>query len=343
MIKKTKLSRLLLVACAGLLTAGLTRPAYAAAVDITIRLRSLTTTQPVEGEVSVETGQEAANLSERGPGLYRFKGNLGVEAVDTFEIVITAPNPFVSRTVPARGDRFEKIVSRAFTLFLAKIGSYETYDYLDAGLSYFKQARYDGALAYYEAAFYWAVEKRGLRRETQYTIKLRYNYTRALFLTCSDPKLEYNTCQAAAEALFELTGLYDKHKRLFELERISKDELDSARQKALAKEKQVKYRKIAQLFEQQRFLEAARLAEEALEDLKTDSKVMALVGLEQDGLLRDAGVSYLRAADQARARRAPVEVIRDFLRRAQRYLAQLEKPDRKDRRNLELIEIRLRR
>jgi len=316
----------------------------AADLKILVKLEELDNGNPIDAKaISIEVEGNSEELVRKRTGLYEFKGSLETNGLEVCEFNIKLQEPFFNRLVKVKGDRFKQKVASSFTFSIAKQAQF-TYAYLDRGLKYFDLQKFDSALSHFEIAY----NKEGRSLEAvrdidMYAIKLGYNYARSLHNTCIH--LKYDTCDLSIGLYDKLLELYDSenYKRIFKDLRIDRDTLMRARKDLEEIGPQSKYRRISNLFSEGRYLEAATLAAEGLNDLEKNPEVFNKIGLTKNRLLNDAGVSYLKAAEEAEKKGYTPDEIQKLLEASREILKEIKSPDNITKSNLNIIEEKLKR
>jgi tetratricopeptide (TPR) repeat protein len=311
--------------------------AFAAAADLklTVRVRELGTSKPVDAKVTLEVHGESREFTRKAPGECSFNESMGFPNPDAYRLHLSPESPYIPRTVRVRCDRFKDQVTKSHFFSLAKEKEEFTYRYLDEGRKYFSRD-FDGALAHFEIAY----DRMKGDESKEYQVRLKYYYAKALHNTCLS--LEYDTGAEGIKLYDELMDHYGSERSIYRKLGLTGDLLMKDRRDLEDKERISKYRGIPVLFKLMRYAEAAGLAEEALEAFKQDPKGFSRIGLTQDRLLTDAGVSYLKAAEDAEKGGAPAEEARMLLENAKGHLEKVEGLNpAMARENLKIIERKL--
>jgi len=311
--------------------------AEAAQLRLRVRLRELGGSKPIDAKVTIEAGGDFREFTWKGPGECEFNGGMGSEGADHYQLSLSPPSPYVARTIRIRGNRSGEEIMKTLSCSLGREREDFTYRYLDEGVKYFSR-QFDNALAHYEIAY----DRMKGDEAKEYQIKLKYYYAKALHNTCTS--LDYATCSEGIRILGELMECYEAERRTFRKLGLSKGLLIKDQDDMEDKERIHRYRAIPVLFQAMKYIEAAALAEEALEASKQDPQGFARIGLPGDRLLTDAGVSYLKAAEEAERRGAPPQEIKTLLENSREHLEKVKRLNPAvTRENLEIIEEKLRR
>jgi len=306
-------------------------------------LPELDTLKPIDVRIRITTDEDSEEMVRKKLGLYEFKSTLGSNGAEIIDFLIEAQSPFSSRTIRVKGSEFKgKRKSVTFSVGKGQ-GTEFTYKYLNNGLKYFDLNRFDSALAYYELAY----ENKGQSLDpnaaniNMFAVQLGFNYAKALHNTCIN--LNYDTCDLSAKLFKQLLVLFDSgnHRKVFEVARISRENLTAPQNDLAMIGPIIKYSKISKLYSEGKYNASAALASEALEDYETNPEVFQKIGLTKDRLLQDAGVSSLKAAEKAKAEAAPSDQIQSILENAREYLKDIKTPDKTTKSNLAIINQKL--
>lgn len=155
--------------------------------------------------------------------------------------------------------------------------------------------------------------------------------------------MKYDNCERAFNLFQKLLALYENrnYRKIFGDLKISKDNLTKSLNDLEMRDNNVKYSRISELFKEKRYLEAANLSAEGIEDFEKNPEVFSKIGLTKDRLLTDAGVSYLKEAEKAEKKFAPPDEIQNLLENAQEFLKEVKVPDSTTKSNINIIKKKL--
>lgn len=321
-------------------------PSASAGISVMTRLVDLENQKAIDvSKVRLETEKEGKELKRKALGTYEFKGSLAENQVETYDFAIETQEPYSRRTVKIKGEAFKKVNGKTFIFSLARSSGVEfTYAYLNKGLRYFDLNRFDNALAYYEIAYDTTGHSlmSEARTITMFAVKLAFNYAKALHNTCL--YLNYDTCDMSDNLFKQLLALYDsgQYARIFRESKIVRENLVAPRNDLAIVVPNAKYSQINQLYGKGKFAESASLAAEALHDYESKPEVFKKIGLNKERLLKDAGVSYLKASEKAEKGSTSAEEVKALLVNAQKYLQEVPKPDSITKSNLHIVGEKLR-
>ncbi|KAM3113073.1 hypothetical protein [Phormidesmis sp. 146-33] len=308
--------------------------------DVLIRLRELPSNSPIDAKVTVEKAGLSKVANRRNIGEYYLSDFLKREEVETYELkILPKDSLYSSRSIPLRNAEKIKEIRQFYLISRNRFGSESIDKYLLDGLRYFDRADFDAALTYYEALF---SKKDTNELSDEQRLKLYYNYGRALYKTCIDKKYEYNNCERAINIYQELINLQERNKESSKKLRIDKIELTSNINELRKKGFILKYEKISKLFGEAKYTESANLSVSALKDRSSFPVLLDSLGLTEDQLFKNAGVSFQKAYEEAASRGASQDRLIDLLKSALSYLNRISVKDADTRRNIEFIMFKLR-
>jgi tetratricopeptide (TPR) repeat protein len=190
-------------------------------IDLLILLKDTQKKIPIEGEIIVKykSGYEKLIVNkETGCKLKK-------KSIDSDNIMfqLQPDQSYIGREVSVKTNYIKAKCPCSVTLHRTKLLNSYTYQYLNDGKTYLEREELDRALAHYEAAY---LNWNKTERMTQYEIKLKYNYARALATTCLN--VGYTTCTEAKSLLNKLKDDLNNYAEIFKREKINQEVLDRA-------------------------------------------------------------------------------------------------------------------
>ena len=299
---------------------------HAAETRMELKILDSRNETPVNGNILCYVRDNQLVLEFKQAG--RFESSVFIGEREELRFEIKAEPDYENRKVHLRSRVIPSTIS--LTLYAARKSESYTYQYLERGLQYHDRGAFDRALAHYEAAYY-APSSSPAGRFTQFHVKLKYNYVRALANACM--REGYATCDEARRLIGELKDDATNHPQLFKIERINVPELDKTLRDMSASLIGSEYNVFRDLFAKNQYETAAKTAEQLLGQYDTEARAFADVRLSKDRLLEDTGTAYFRASERLDPA-SNLEERRQFLKRAIKYFYEI-----KDKREVILLNI----
>jgi hypothetical protein len=256
--------------------------------DLKIALKNIQLRSAVVGKVQYQT--TGRSYETNGGGFCAIPIDLRQSIPET-RLTIIPPEPYIQREVPVTAKWIKSGTAIPWVLYVGKPSPIYNYQYLGMGIEYLDRGEFDRALAYYEIPY---MAESGGEHVTEYSVKLEYNYARALANTCM--KLGYDTCADARKLYVKLQEYAVTYSKIFGRVIKNSQELQKTLRDIELHELNNDYALFKDALYEGEPPVAVDLVENLLERYETNPDIFKSAGLDKALLERDLAFARTRAS-----------------------------------------------